>query len=187
MPDHDAELMLRAARGDESAFRQLFDHHYPRAVNIAYRSLGDMDLAEDVAMDAFANIYESRSSYKPRAKFSTYLYRVVINLCLNAAKRRRTVRQEPLNESTVGASADKDPATQAQRAETSRQVQQAILSLPANQRIALVLTQYDQMSYASAAEAMKVSVKALESLLHRAKRNLRIALADLVPRKSDVQ
>lgn len=180
MPDHDAELMERAARGDDSAFRQLFDNHYPRAVNIAYRSLGDIDLAEDVAMDAFAKIYESKQSYKPQAKFSTYLYRVVVNGCLNVAKRRRTVKQESLDESTVGASADLDPEVQLERAETSRRVQDAVLSLPANQRMALVLTQYEQMSYAAAAEVMRVSVKALESLLHRAKRNLRKSLGDLV-------
>lgn len=183
MPDHDAELMQRAARGEDSAFRELFDRYYPRAVNIAYRSLGDIDLAEDVAMEAFTRIYESRHSYKPEAKFSTYLYRVVVNLCLNAAKRQRAVRQEALDESRISASSDADPAVQAQRGETSRRVRDAVSSLPANQRMALVLTQYQQMSYASAAEVMKTSVKALESLLHRAKRNLRKSLGDLAAMK----
>lgn len=176
MSDHDAELMLRAANDEAAAFRELFDRHYARAVNIAYRMLADKDLAEDIAMDAFVRIYEARASYKPTAKFSTFLYRVVANLSINAARRARAITQEPLDEARVGASTDPDPTVELQRAEVSREVRDAILRLPENQRMALVLTRYDEMSYEQAAEVMGVSVKAIESLLHRAKRNLRSAL-----------
>ena len=178
--DHDAQLMQRTSRGDKEAYRELFDRHYGRAVNVAYRSLGDRELAEDVAMDAFARIYESRQSYKPQAKFSTYLYRVVVNLSLNAAKRRGRAYTTSLDDIQIPASSDSDPARHAQRAELSRTVKAAVLSLAPNQRMALVLTRYEQMSYSEAAEAMGVSVGAVESLLHRAKEHLRKALSNVV-------
>jgi len=180
MPDDDAQLMLRVSRGEDAAFRELFDRYYPRAVNIAYRSLGDADLAEDIAMEAFAGIYESRRSYKPRGKFSTYLYRIVVNLCLNAQKRRRIVTHESLDDSRLSGPPDDDPARTVERHEVSHAVREAILSLPANQRTAIVLTRYEQLSYQAAAEVMKTSVGAIESLLHRAKQNLRKSLAHLV-------
>ena len=180
MADHDTHLMLRAATGDEEAFAELFERHYARAVNIAYRSTGDRDLAEDIAMDAFARIYESRASFRASAKFTTYLYRVVVNLTINAAKRSRIVRQDPLEDGVLAAPAAADPSAQAERAEVARVVRDAVLALPPNQRLALILTRYEGMSYESAAEAMRVSVKAVESLLHRAKANLREALRDCV-------
>jgi len=178
MADQDTDLLLRASRGEDTAFRELFDRHYRRAVNIAYRSTGDLDLAEDIAMDAFARIYEARSSFKPAAKFTTYLYRVVVNLAINAAKHRRIASSVALEDGDH-ASPDSDPAVVTQQTELGRAVRQAVLALPANQRMAIVLTRYEEMSYQQAAEAMSISVGALESLLHRAKANLRSALGDL--------
>lgn len=177
--DNDAELMQRVAAGDNTHFQDLFDRHYGRAVAIAYRSLGDLDLAEDIAMEGFSKIYEARRSYSPKAKFSTFLFRVIVNLCLNAAKRRRTVVFEPLDENRCS-SPESDPALVAHRKEVGEAVRAAVLSLPANQRIALVLTRYEGMSYTSAAELLDVSVGALESLLHRAKENLRKKLRHMV-------
>jgi len=177
--DNDAELMLRVAGGEVSHFRELFERHYPRAVSIAYRSLGDMEHSEDVAMEAFARIFDARKSYSPKAKFSTYLFRVVVNLCLNAARRKNAIQFQSLDETLVPA-ADSDPADALQRAEMGDAVREAVVSLPANQRMALVLTRYEGMSYSEAAELMRVSVKALESLLHRAKANLRKRLSDIL-------
>lgn len=177
--DNDAQLMLKVAGGEVSHFRDLFERHYPRAVSIAYRSLGDMDMAEDTAMEAFARIYDSRQSYSARAKFSTFLFRVVVNLCLNASRRKRAIAMDELDESRVE-SPDSDPAVLAQRSAVGEAVREAVASLPGSQRMALVLTRYEAMSYSEAADAMGVSVGALESLLHRAKANLRKKLAGLV-------
>jgi RNA polymerase sigma-70 factor (ECF subfamily) len=176
--DNDTQLMLKVAGGEVAHFRGLFERHYPRAVSIAYRSLGDMDMAEDTAMEAFARIYESRQTYSPKAKFSTFLFRVIVNLCLNASRRKRAVTIDELDESRVE-SPDSDPAVIVQRSAVGEAVHEAVLSLPGSQRVALVLTRYENMSYSEAAEAMGVSVKALESRLHRAKANLRKKLAGL--------
>lgn len=180
MQDHDTELMLRASRGEDAAFRELFDRHYRRAVNIAYRSTGDSDLAEDIAMDAFARIYESRRSFKPTAKFTTYLYRIVVNLSINAAKHRKTIKHVSLDDSTEIADSEPGPEQNIMREDLTRAVREAILTLPPSQRIALVLTRYEGFSYQQAAEAMGTSVGAVESLLYRAKWNLYKALKSIV-------
>lgn len=181
MRDYDTELMLRASRGEDAAFRELFDRHYRRAVNIAYRSTGDSDLAEDIAMDAFARIYESRRSFKPKAKFTTYLYRIVVNLSINAAKNRKTIKHVSLDDSSETiASESTTPEQNIMREDLARAVRKAILALPPNQRIALILIRYEGFSYQQAAEYMGTSVGAVESLLHRAKWNLYKALKPIV-------
>ncbi len=179
MTDHDTNLMIRASGGEDAAFRELFDKHYRRAVNVAYRSTGDLDAAEDIAMDAFARIYESRASFRPSAKFTTYLYKVVVNLSINAAKRRKTAASVSIEDHDVLAPGS-DPSGIAERSEVSRAVRKAVLSLPENQRAALILNRYEELSYQEIAEVMGTSVRAVESLLHRAKQNLRKALGEYI-------
>lgn len=180
MRDNDSDLMLQAAKGDLSSYRELFDRHYKRGVNIAYRMLGSREAAEDAAMDAFARVWESRASYKPTAKFSTYLYRVLVNLCLNSAKRKRFTVDCDIDDSLLQAPSDCDPVVGVQRNEKARAVRDAVLRLPENQRIAIILTRYEELSYEATAEVMGVSVKAVESLLHRAKANLRKRLCRII-------
>ncbi|MDH7603014.1 MAG: RNA polymerase sigma factor, partial [Armatimonadota bacterium] len=154
MADQDTELMLRAAQGDEDAFAVLFSRYYARAVNVAYRFLGSQDAAEDIAMDAFVRIYETKNAFRGSSKFSTYLYRVVVNRCLNAAKRKSIVREETFSEEHQRMAGFTDPGAILQKEEASTVVKQAILDLPTNQRLAIVLTSYEGLSYQSAAEAM---------------------------------
>ena len=172
--------MLAVAKGDDHAYRLIFDRYYPRAVNIAYRTLGDAVVAEDVAMEAFLRVYQARLRYRPSAKFSTYLYRIVVNLCLNYAKRVRMLTTLSAEDCKLLASDHHDPAKCAERRELGGIVREAVLRLPPNQRLALALVRYENLSYESAAEVMGVSVKALESLLHRAKQNLRKSLKSYV-------
>ena len=172
--DSDALLMQRAAQ-DDAAFAELFDRYYPRAVNVAYRMLGDRDLAEDTAMEAFARIYESRAGYRPTAAFGTYLYRVVSNLSINACRRRSHIRLAPLDD-THPAPASDGPEAGVQQAEFANAVRAAVLALPERQRMALVLTRYEGLCHADAAEVIGVSTGAVESLLHRAKCSLRKSL-----------
>ncbi|MHC4859688.1 MAG: RNA polymerase sigma factor, partial [Planctomycetota bacterium] len=89
MIDQDAELMLGFKRGDETAFATLIRHYQDRVLGLAYRYLGDRDSAEDLAQEAFLRVYKARERYEPRAKFSTWLYRIVVNLCLNELRWRR--------------------------------------------------------------------------------------------------
>lgn len=179
----DTELMVRAAQGSREAFSRLFDIYYPRAVNIAYRALGNRDLAEDIAMEAFSRIYERRDKYRPDAQFSTYLYRVVVNLAINASRNRKHDSAGDMDINMIAAGPETDPVDISTKSETAAYVRKAILDLPENQRMAVILVKYESLSYESAASAMGVTVKALESLLHRAKTNLKKALADYVSEK----
>lgn len=176
MLDYDSELMLRVRAGESDPYRELFERNYTRAVNFAYRFLGNRDLAEDVAMDAFARVYESRHRFRGSSKFSTYLYRVLTNLSINASRRRARFSPGDFDSLEVAATADDDPAAVAQRSDIARAVRDAVLALPDRQRLAIILTRYQEMSYQDAAEALGVSVGAVESLLHRAKESLRKAL-----------
>lgn len=180
MTDYDSELMLRAANGETDAYRELFDRHYARAVNLAYRFLGDKDLAEDVAMDAFARVYESRRAFRGTSKFTTYLHRVLINLSINASRHKDRLSVQDGEQLEMIPSPGDDPAVVAVRTEVACAVRDAVLALPERQRLALILTRYQEMSYQEAAEAMRISVGALESLLHRAKQSMRESLQGYV-------
>lgn len=180
MTDHDTELMLRVQRGETECYRELFDRHYPRAVNTVYRYLGSRETAEDVAMEAFARILESRGRFRADAKFNTYLYRTLLNLAINESRRRRPKAEVNVEEMESADEPGSDPGERVQKSSLASEVRKAILALPPNQRLALVLTRYDGLSYKDAAAAMNTSVKAVESLLHRAKSSIRTKLKDFI-------
>lgn len=170
--------MLRVGTGDHAAFGLLVDRRLDRAVALAQRILGDRAAAEDVAQEAFLRVWRHAGRWKPPeekggAKFSTWFYRVTVNLCLDRKRR-------PVAASLEAVTEPRDPGPdafdQVSWARTAAWVERAIAALPERQRAALVLCAYEAMSMAQAAEVMSVSVKAVESLLVRARRNLRETL-----------
>jgi RNA polymerase sigma-70 factor (ECF subfamily) len=174
-PDPDAELIAQVGRQEPAAVRSLVARKLPRLLALATRMLGDRMEAEDVAQEVFVRIWKQASRWREgEAKFDTWMHRVALNLCYDRLRGRR---EEPSDElpDTI------DPAAQPQdrleaRAENAR-VRAALAALPARQREALVLTYYQEMSNIDAAALMGVTVDALESLLARARRNLRAQLA----------
>jgi DNA-directed RNA polymerase specialized sigma24 family protein len=102
--DPDVELMLRTQAGDDSAFSELFERYSKRLVSFAHRIVRDRWRAEDLVQDAFLQIYRARDRYSPCARFSTYIYRVVTNNCLN--ELRRVEHQKKLPEETQTLLAD---------------------------------------------------------------------------------
>ena len=171
----DEELMTAAGRGDMDAFEELVRRHQQRAVNIAYRFLGNQPEAEDLAQQAFLNILERADSYRPTAQFTTFLYRVIANACMDY---RRKKRPQPRAFLPDRESVSSDPGRRMAREERVEVVRKAIDGLPERQRMALVLQQYEDLSYLEIADAMGCSRAAVESLLVRARRNLRDALED---------
>src|ERR1700678_2933191 len=97
-PDPDAALMLRVKRGDRAAFAELVDKYKQPVMNFIYRSLRDETEAEDLAQNVFLQVYKSRSRYKQTAKFSTWLFTIARNLCLNELRRRSRHPAESLEE-----------------------------------------------------------------------------------------
>jgi RNA polymerase sigma-70 factor (ECF subfamily) len=88
--DPDIELMLRFQKGEERCFEELVGKHTRGVLNLVFRYLGDASRAEDVAQDIFVKVYRARMKYEPKAKFSTWLYRIAVNHCLNEIRRRKS-------------------------------------------------------------------------------------------------
>lgn len=175
-PDTDAELVARVGRGDDAAARQLVTAKLPRILALACRMIGDRSEAEDVAQDVFVRVWRHAGRWRPGgARFDTWLYTVTLNLCRDRLRRRREI--------AMPAPPDlPDPAPGAERllaeAESSRSVAAAIAALPERQREAILLVHYQEMTNIAAAEAMAISVDALESLLARGRRSLRHHFAE---------
>jgi len=167
----DDGLLSRVAAGDRRAFAQLMDRHIDRAHGLAKRVLGNRSDAEDVVQDAFMKVWQKAGQWEPgRAQFSTWLYRVVVNRCLD-------LKRKPVNAAldNVAEQSDDRPDAYEDMEARERQatISKAVADLPERQRTAIALSYTAGMSNAQAAETMEISVKAFESLLVRAKRELR--------------
>jgi len=171
----DDDLLAQVAEGDRRAFAQLMDRHIDRAHGLAKRVLGNKSDAEDVVQDAFLKVWQKAGQWQPgRAQFSTWLYRVVVNRCLD-------LKRKPVNAALDNVAEQSDDRPDAYEDIVARQRQatiaKAVANLPERQRTAVALSYTAGMSNAQAAETMEISVKAFESLLVRAKRELRGQLA----------
>ncbi|QNN21045.1 sigma-70 family RNA polymerase sigma factor [Planctomycetales bacterium ZRK34] len=173
----DEQLIAAVAGRDEAAFETLVRRHQTKALGLAYRLLGDADVAQDIAQEAFFRVYRHADRFEPTARFTTWFYRIVVNLCTDYRRRRvnKTVALPTIE--PAGPAAD-DPLESAERA---ARVQAALAELPDRQRTAVVLHRYQGMSHREIAEMTDDSVSAVESLLVRAYATLRKKLADLGP------
>jgi RNA polymerase sigma-70 factor (ECF subfamily) len=168
---HDAELMARLARGDMPALGELARRHQGRVLELAYRTLGSWDLAEDVAQEAFLRVHRAAKRYRPTAMFTTWLYRIVINLCLDE-QRKRAKSGAPLEPEVCEQIPASDHDT-AEKEEIAVLVRTAVQALPERQRVAVVLHRYSGLNHAQISEATGWTQSAVESLLVRAYANLR--------------
>lgn len=179
MIDPDAGDIVRAAAGDPQAFERLVDRHLGRVHRLAWRSLGNDADAQEIAQETFLRAFSQLPHWQPnRARFSTWLYRVAFNLCQDQLRRRRD--WVPVEDLDLVDPAGQ-PDTQFARRQRWQRIEDAIAHLPQRQREALLLCHYEGQSTASAAAVLDVSVSALESLVARARRNLRAMLPDDAP------
>lgn len=178
-PTADEQLMARVAQGDNAAFSALVRRHLPRAYAIARRVLTSNGEAEDAAQEAFTKIWVNARDFDAgKAKFTTWLHRIVVNTSLDMARKKKplAVEDEVLN---AVADTRADAETLAAEAEESGAVRTAIAQLPPQQRAAITLCYTEEYSNAEAARIMGVHVKALEGLLVRARKSLRVTLEGL--------
>ena len=175
------DLMARTAEGDELAFEILVRRHQTPVLNLVYRYVGDRTKAKDLAQEVFIRVWRAANRYEPKAKFTTWIYRITANLCLNelkSIKGKKLVQLEAEEEDRQSTNykttsdAFQSPEDLLLAEERSRQVSGALQSLPENQRMALILKRYDNLPYDEIAKIMECSISAVESLLVRAKRNL---------------
>jgi RNA polymerase sigma-70 factor (ECF subfamily) len=168
---NDSELMARLAKGDMSALGDIVRRHQDRVLSLSYRVLGDWHRAEDVAQETFLRVYRAAKGYKPKAKFTTWLYRIVVNLCFDEQRKQgKTI--VPLENANPAELAESD-CNIAERKEVVESVKTAINELPERQRIAVILHRYDGLSHSEIAEVTGWTKSAVESLLVRSYANLR--------------
>ena len=174
-PD-DMELVRRARTGELSAFDELVERHSRPLYCYLWRMCRDSAEAEELAQAAFVRAWEGLVGFRGDASFRTWLYRVATNLCINRTTRRR--RTEPLDEKLPARRADEPEQVFRQRALHER-LAAAIGALPVDQRSALLLFAYDEMSHIEIAEALGRSAAAVNALIYRARLTVRKALEDL--------
>ncbi len=181
--DPDATLMLRVKQGDREAFEELVDKYKHRVMNVIYRTLGDAAEAEDLAQNVFVQIFKSAHRYRVAAKFSTWLFTIARNLCLNEIRRRSRHPAESLD--LPHPEHTDQPRRQLEDANTfpapdlllqeelEQKIQQALAGLPENQRLAIVLCRDEELSYEEIAQVLGCSLSATKSLIHRGRETLK--------------
>lgn len=171
--------MLRFQAGDEAGFDELVEAYQGQVFSLLRRLLGPHGEVEDLAQEVFLRVHRARAEYRPDSRFGTYLYRVTYNLALNRLRdeRRRPVVRAPEHWGgdplEFPAPAGPDPARRADTATWTRWIELALAELPENQRAALVLQHYNGLDLEEIGAVLGVSDKAVKSLLHRARENLR--------------
>jgi len=175
MADADADLVLQSQNGDPAAFEALIRNHQHMVHSLTYRMTGSLADAEDLAQETFIRAYERIGEFRGASKFSTWLYRIVVNTCLNwrQSEARRFQLQEKCAEEFAAwrAGGENPPGDQ------TNEIQDALLKLPAKQRAAIVLTIYDGLSHAEAAQVLHCSETTVSWRVFAAKRKLKCWLA----------
>jgi RNA polymerase sigma-70 factor (ECF subfamily) len=182
-PDPDAALMLRVKRGDRAAFAELVEKYQQPLLNFIFRTLRDESEAEDLAQTVFLQVYKSRARYKQTAKFSTWLFTIARNLCLNELRRRSRHPAESLEESHAEHEdwprqqfedkARSAPPEEVLHAELAQKIEEALAELPENQRLAILLCRQEELSYEEIAAILDCSLAATKSLIHRGRETLK--------------
>jgi len=179
----DAALMLRVKQGDSVAFAQLVDKYKQPVMNLVYRMLRDATEAEDVAQTVFVQVYKSAHRYHVASKFSTWLFTIARNFCLNEIRRRSRHPAESLDiphpeleDQPLHQFEDKktfSPPESLLHGELEEKIQEALAQLPETQRTAILLCRRDELSYEDIAKVMGCSLSATKSLIHRGRETLK--------------
>ncbi len=180
--------MLRVKEDDAAAFEELVLGYQARLISVLEHLVYSKDQAEDLAQEVFLRVYRSRKRYEPGAKFSTWLFTIANNVASNARRswsRRKEVNVDarasgpmginPMEQMALEASGLM-PARQIDKAEMAEIVDSAVQNLSERQRMAVLLSKFEGMSYADIGAVMELSPQAIKSLLSRARQNLRIIL-----------
>lgn len=185
-PDSDAELMLRVKTGDLAAFEVLVEKYKQPVINLVARTISDPTEAEDLAQNVFVQVFKSANRYTASARFSTWLFTIARNLCLNELRRRSRhpaasmdaplgEEEEPLSRQLPDKRAE-EPSQALLQGELVSKIEEALADLPESQRTALLLFREKDMAYEDIAEVMGTSLSATKSLIHRARETMKLRL-----------
>jgi RNA polymerase sigma-70 factor (ECF subfamily) len=179
-------LVEQLKQGDESAFKTIVETWQNMVYNTALGIVQNPEDAEDIAQETFVQVYQSISSFKGESKFSTWLYRITIAKALDHERRKKRKKRFAFVRSIFGEDSEvvvnppdfQHPGVVMDKKEDAAVLFKAISELPENQRIAFTLHKVDGLSYQEVSEVMETTVSSVESLMHRAKTNLKKKLEE---------
>lgn len=178
----DVQLMMRVAQKDESAFEQLIERHQGAVIGTVAKMLGNPSDAEDIAQQVFLRLWKYAPKYRPKAKFTTFMFTITRNLVFNESKKRSRRKEHSMDEREDDFHIqipDDDSAAPDQEMlqhELEKAVDRAIASLPEKQRLAVIMRRYENLPYEEIASILELSVSAVKSQLFRARNALRESL-----------
>ena len=189
--DPDVQLMLCFQKGDMEAFQRLFHKYSPSVVNFAFRFLGTQARAEEIAQEVFLQVYRWQKRYEPKAKFSTWLFKIAHNHCLNEVRKgeyRVSLESFDPPDDPEGDERERNlPDTTSSKGEdvlaakeAADRIQRVLHRIPDSQRTALLLSRMEGMSYQEVAEVLGSTEKAVKSLVFRATQSLKEGLRDIL-------
>lgn len=173
----DLKTLKNARAGNNKSIELLFQTYNKTAFNISYRIVQRSDVAEDIVMDTFYKILNKNIDIKE--SFSAYFYRMIVNNSLNYIRKQSHENICP-NEFNYDIVSNDNPQAELEKKELISKLKIAINNLPENQRTALILTKYEELSYKEAAEILKTTVKSVEGLIARAKEKLKDELKEFI-------
>jgi RNA polymerase sigma factor (sigma-70 family) len=181
---NEQDLIRALQTGDALAFKQLVETWQHMVYNTVLSIVQDTGDAEDLAQEVFIQVYQSVGQFRGEAKLSTWLYRIAVTKALDAERRKKAKKRMAGLRSLFGLEEKEEqlghfnhPGVQLDNKEKAAMLFKAMQQLPDNQRIAFTLVKSEGLSYEEVASIMNLGVKAVESLMHRAKENLRKRLS----------
>lgn len=179
----EQQFVEKLKRGDNQAFSRFVDEYGQKIMSLCYGFVRNQEDAEEVAQDVFVEVFRSIANYRGEAKLSTWVYRIAVSRSLNKVKKNKFKNWlssfGDLFDQHLEQPAATNPYQQMQAKEDAKTVQKTIDRLTENQRIAFVMHHYEGYSYQQIAEIMNTSLSSVESLIHRAKVNLKKQLIHL--------
>lgn len=181
------ELINQLKTGNEDSYKSLVETYKDKVLNTCFHFLHDKPDAEDLAQEVFIEIYRSIDSYRGDAQLSTWIYRIAVNKSLDFLRKKKRKKRfayvvslfsDSDDEPELQLPAPDNPQKDLEQKERIEILNQALSELPENQKVAITLSKYEGFSNKEVAEIMAISISAVESLVHRAKKNLQKKLSD---------
>lgn len=178
---HEKSVIDLLNAGDEKAFEFIYDQNQEKVLNICFRFTGNREVAEDLTQEVFIEVFRSVKHFRKDAKLSTWIYRIATTRSIDYIRARKSKKRFPFLSSIhddIGLieklpdHLTQDPGKSLENEDRKKILNWALNTLPENQRIAFTLSKYDELSYKEIAEVLETSLTSIESLIHRAKKNL---------------
>lgn len=185
MPEENLENKIK--NKDIASFRNLVEEHQKIVLNTCNKFVNNREDAEDLTQEVFMEVYRSISGFRGDSKLSTWIYRIAVTKSLDFLRKKKRKKRFGIMKNVFSGESlqeelktpeDSNPAKQVEKQDRLRILNEALDSLPENQRVAFTLSKYDELSYMEIAEILKTTIPAVESLIHRAKNNLKKRLSD---------